>query len=71
MNKKELRRIEVKRGCVWLECKMKDLRPGDTFRMFEEGKLVRFNRKTNFKAVSKPYYEHKVWGIDIETTENK
>lgn len=69
------RRIGV--GNRWVRCRMRDLRKGDRFRMFEkDGERVRSGRRSVFLCLSNPYQttrkvageskRKRVWTVDTD-----
>jgi hypothetical protein len=67
----ELRKLEKKTGGHWVESSMKELVPGDVFRMFEPTGEAVVWKGTEWKVIGDPYRvvnEKGVhtWGVDVE-----
>lgn len=64
----EQRRTEILKDGEWIQCRFRDLKSGDTFRLFEPtGEPVVLRKdKTDFIALSDAYQnEDGIWTIEV------
>ena len=70
MAKQNLRIIKRRNGRQWIECKMKELKPGDQIRIWEpDGTRLKNGDKYVFTVEDAPTfngYGARVWGITVK-----
>lgn len=67
-----IRKIEKLENDEWVECKMKDLKKGNKFRLYDDEKPVIVGGESVFDAIGDPYLnEIDEWEIEVKDIEKK